>query len=74
MPDGELRFRRPDGRLLVDAPPLPPVPAEPLVSLTARWMRDGISFDGETSVPSWDGGPVDLGWAVDYLRQANVAF
>ena len=74
MPGGELRFRRPDGRVLVAAPPLPPVPAEPLASLTARWTRDGIPFDAETSVPSWDGGPVDLGWAVDYLRQVDVAF
>ena len=71
---GELRFFRPDGRLLAEAPPLPPVPADPLASLTARWMRDGIPFDGETSMPSWDGGPVDLGWAVDSLRQAGAAF
>jgi hypothetical protein len=73
MPGGELRFLRPDGRVLVEAPPLPPLPAEALASLTARWMRDGIPLDGGASVPSWDGGPVDLGWAVDSLRQAGAA-
>lgn len=69
MPGGELRFRGPDGKVFVAAPPLPPVPAETLASLTARWLREGIPSDGGASVPSWDGGPVDLGWAVDYLRR-----
>ena len=68
--DSELRFFRPDGRELVEAPPLPPVEAESLPSLTAQWMRDGIPSAGEASAPSWDGGPVDFGWAVDLLRQA----
>jgi hypothetical protein len=73
MLGGELRFLRPDGRVLVEAPPLPPVAADPLASLTARWMREGIPVDREASMPSWDGGPVDLGWAVDSLRQAGAA-
>jgi hypothetical protein len=72
MAGGELRFFRPDGRELVAAPPLPRVRAESLPPLTAQWMRDGIPLDGDWNEPSWDGGPVDLGWAIDYLWQAGT--
>jgi hypothetical protein len=71
--DGELRFFRPDGRPLVEAPSLPPAQAESLSSLTAQWMRESIPLEGDWSAPSWDGGPVDLGWAVDFSREASVA-
>jgi hypothetical protein len=67
-----LRFRRPDGRVIVEAPPLPPVPAASPAALTAWWRHEGIADDGEASLPSWDGGTVDYGWAVDSLRQAAV--
>ena len=69
LADGELRFRSPGGKVIVTAPPLPRVPAETSASLTALWMGEGIAFDGEASAPSWDGGPVDYGWAIDSLRR-----
>ena len=32
----------------------------------------GHSLDVEASVPSWDGARVELGWAVDFLRQSSL--
>src|SRR5213595_3938040 len=36
QPDGELRFRRPDGRLLPEVPPPAATPADPVQTLRAR--------------------------------------
>jgi hypothetical protein len=69
LADGELRFRSPGGKVIVAAPPLPRVPAETSAALTALWMGQGIAVEGEASAPSWDGGPVDYGWAIDSLRR-----
>lgn len=40
--------------------------------LRSRWRRKGVACDGGASLPSWGGGPVDLGWAVGALRQAAL--
>ena len=68
---GEARFYRPDGRRLVDAPPLPGVPAEPVRALVARLARSGVTPEAAATLPSWDGGPCDYGWAVDWLRSVD---
>src|SRR5437016_4815382 len=51
--DGELRFRRPDGRLLPEVPPPAAVPADPVAVLRARHDAQGLRIDARTSTPRW---------------------
>jgi uncharacterized protein DUF222 len=68
QPDGELRFRRPDGRLLPEVPPPPQVPADPVKILRARHETEGSTCTrGPRSQVGW-GSPLDVGWAIDVLH------
>src|SRR5438046_829634 len=68
QPDGELRFLRPDGRLLPEVPPPAAVPADPVDVLRARHEAQGLSIDARTSTPGWLGERLDVGWAIDVLH------
>ena len=59
--DGELRFRRPDGRLLPEVPPPAAVPADPVAVLRARHDAQGLRIDARTSTPRWLGERLDVG-------------
>ena len=67
-PDGTLRFRRPDGRLLPDVPPPVAVPADPVQALRARHDTQGLRLHARTACPLWLGERLDLGWAIDVLH------
>ena len=67
-PDGTLRFRRPDGRLLPDVPPPVAVPADPVQTLRARHETQGLRLHARTACPLWLGERLDLGWAIDVLH------
>jgi hypothetical protein len=68
LPEGEPRFSRPNGRPIPMAP-VPPVLAEdPVVVFEQRHREEGLEIDAETGLPSWDGGPWDLNWALYCLR------
>jgi len=67
-PDGTLRFRRPDGRLLPDVPPPVAVPADPVQVLRARHDTQGLRLHARTACPLWLGERLDLGWAIDVLH------
>jgi hypothetical protein len=58
---GEPVFRDPDGRLLAPAPAPMPVGNDPCLELTA------VAIDRQTSLPHWDGRPLELGAAVRAL-------
>jgi 5-methylcytosine-specific restriction endonuclease McrA len=68
LSDGALRFRRPDGRLLLDVPPLPAIPDDPVRSLRALNEAHGLRLDGQTLCPTalWE--HLDVGWAIDVLH------
>jgi hypothetical protein len=68
---GEARFLRPDGRRLADAPAMPRVSVDSLGSLAVLVRDAGIEIDANAGLPSWDGSPLDLRWAVDCLRQVG---
>src|SRR6059036_2396032 len=68
QPDGALRFRRPDGRLLPDVPPPVAVPADPVQLLRARHETQGLRLHARTACPRWLGEHLDLGWAIDVLH------
>jgi 5-methylcytosine-specific restriction endonuclease McrA len=67
-PDGELRFRRPDGRRLPEVPPPCAVPDDPVAVLRARHEAHGLHLHARTAIPSWLGERLDVGWAIDVLH------
>jgi 5-methylcytosine-specific restriction endonuclease McrA len=67
-PDGTLRFRRPDGRPLLDVPAAPAVGSDPITELRARHNAEGLCLTARTLCPSWLGERLDLGWAIDVLH------
>jgi len=66
--DGELRFRRPDGRPLPDTPPPAAVPADPVGALRAGNDGHGLHIDARTAMPGWLGERLDVGYAIDVLH------
>ncbi|MGH7676581.1 MAG: DUF222 domain-containing protein [Gemmatimonadales bacterium] len=68
QPDGELRFRRPDGRPLPDVPAPPAVPDDPIRALRARNEAAGLHLHAATTRPGWLGEHLDVGWAIDVLH------
>jgi hypothetical protein len=66
--DGELRFRRPDGRLLPKVPPPPTAPADPMSDLRLDHFARGLRIHPRTACPGWLGEPLDVGWAIDVLH------
>src|SRR5205809_2886757 len=55
QPDGELRFRRPDGRLLPEVPPPSTVPADPVEPLLAGHGAQGLRLRARRASPGWLG-------------------
>ena len=68
QPDGELRFRRPDGRLLAEVPPPPEIASDPLGVLRARHQAAGLDLHAHTTTPGWLGERLDVSWAIDVLH------
>src|SRR5438552_5643281 len=66
-PDGELRFRRPDGRPLPESSALPTA-GDPVGMLRARHDECGLNIHARTSMPGWLGERLDVGWAIDVLH------
>jgi hypothetical protein len=67
QPDGELRFRRPDGRPLPEVPPPPDVLGDPVKILRGQHDAEGLVLNAQTSTPGWPGERLDVGWAIDVL-------
>jgi len=68
QPDGELRFRRPDGRMLPHVPPPPAIPDDPVGALRARNEAAGLHLHARTTCPGWQWERLDVGWAIDVLH------
>ena len=68
QPDGTLRFRRPDGRPLPEAPPPVAVPADPVQVLRAGHVAQGLRLHPRTACPGWLGERLDVAWAIDVLH------
>jgi hypothetical protein len=73
-PNGALRFRRPDGHPLPEAPPPAIVSTDPVETLRAQHEARGLRLDAWTACPGWRGERLDLAWAIDVLHPlANPA-
>ena len=66
--DGELRFRRPDGQPILDVPPPPPVPEDPVKDFRAQREEQGLRVDVRSPKPGWFGERLDVGYAIDVLH------
>jgi len=67
-PDGTLRFRRPDGRPLPEAPAPAAVPADPVEALRTRHESYGLRLDARTACAGWLGERLNVRWAIDVLH------
>ena len=66
-PDQTIAFFYPGGSELRVAPPQPRIDiGHPLAPTTARLAAQGITITPRT-LPTWDGGPFNLGYAIDVL-------
>ena len=73
---GEVRFVRPDGRVLPAAPPAPAWTGLPLAPTNQRLDREDNAIGPKTATPAWRGERLDVGWAVGVLwrpRPASVS-
>jgi hypothetical protein len=68
LPDGELRFVHPNGRVLPDVPPPPAVPADPVAAMQARHEASGLCLHARTALPLWSGERLNVGYAIDVLH------
>jgi hypothetical protein len=68
QPDGELRFRSPDGRRLPDVPPPPAIPKDPVQTLRTTNDAAGLRLDGRTLCPTSPSERLDVGWAIGVLH------
>jgi 5-methylcytosine-specific restriction endonuclease McrA len=68
QPDGELRFRRPDGRPLPEVPPSPEVRGDPVTILRAQNEAEGLHLHARTAIPGWLGEHLNVGYAIDVLH------
>jgi len=68
LPDGELRFRRPDGKLLPDAPSPAAVPADPIHALRMQHDAQELHIHARTAMPNWLGERLNVGYAIDVLH------
>ncbi|PYO17938.1 MAG: HNH endonuclease [Candidatus Rokuibacteriota bacterium] len=66
--DGELRFRRPDGRPLPEVPPPREVRGDPVKILRAQHDAEGLVLNARTTTPGWLGERLNVGWAIDVLH------
>jgi Domain of unknown function (DUF222)/HNH endonuclease len=71
--DGQLCFRRPDGRPIPDVPAPAAVPANPTATLRAQNDGAGAQIDARTSMPGWNGERLDVGYAISVLHPRAIS-
>jgi hypothetical protein len=69
--NGQLVFRRPDGRPLPDVPAPAAVPAAPCEALRAQ--NKARDINARTSIPGWQGERLDVGYAISVLHPRAIS-
>ena len=72
QPDGDLGFRRPDGRVFPDVPPPTRVPPDAVGVIRARHATQGLVLHPRTAMPEWWGERLDVGYAIDVLHPQAI--
>jgi hypothetical protein len=67
--EGELRFLRPDGRVLPGVPPAPTLPEDPTSHLVRSHLQQALPIEASAAPPNWNGERLDLDWAILTLRR-----
>ena len=65
--NGDVKFLRPDGHPLPQAPPAPAWTGPALQPTNDALAAAGIEIDPDTATPSWGGERLDLDWAMHVL-------
>ena len=68
QPDGELQFRRPDGRVFPDVPAPIVISYDALKILRRRNKNAGLILHSHTLTPGWLGERLDVGYTIDVLH------
>ena len=68
QPDGDLCFQRPDGEVVPAIPAPPAVSADPVQTIRTQYHLDGLNIHPRTSMPSWEGERLNVGWAIGVLH------
>ena len=71
-PDGELEFRRPDGRVLPVVPQRPEVRWDTTEILCAQNAALGAHVDAYTLRPNWDGERLNVDYAIDVMHPLAI--
>ena len=72
LANGELEFRRPDGRVLPNVPTMPAVPADG--GHTLRAQNAGVPLHPHTLTPAWSGDRLDIGHAIDVMHPRAIGY
>jgi len=64
---GDAVFRKPDGRVIPEAPGMPPVVEDPVTAFEGMLAERGITLDARATEPTWDGGPVEYWRVIEWL-------
>jgi len=69
LSDDAFEFRRPDGRPLPEVPPSPgAVPIDPVGTIRAQNVAQGLQLHARTGLTQWLGERLDVVWALDVLH------
>jgi 5-methylcytosine-specific restriction endonuclease McrA len=66
--NGELRFRRPDGKVVPEMPPPAALPTDPVGAIRAWHVSQGLHIHPRSGCPGWLGERLDVVWAIDVLH------
>jgi len=72
LADGELRFTRPNGELLPEAPRMPDVPADPVTLLYGQNEATGVHVNSNTLTPRWFGESLNVGYAISVMHPRAI--
>jgi hypothetical protein len=73
LANGELEFKRPNGWLIPEAPPLPAVPGDAVGDLRATNEAAGLQLDGRALSGTWSGERFSADYAISVMHPRAIA-
>jgi len=72
LANGELEFKRPNGWLIPEAPPLPPVRGDVVGDLRTVNEAAGLYLNGRGLSGTWGGERFSVAWAIDCMHPRAI--